>query len=229
MRRTFLFLTVLCFCLTVAWAGTPSKAGDRESTELTVPRMAFALLSDEKSGSIRLITSDFQQHEIAIEPTDVTVVSLHTTPVLASVSIPQDKHRTHLLISGGAGHEWAQIPSSAPYRMTGALQFFLTSPALPSPGQMRIGLLLADNQIDGQPSTVDISRPRDPVQTFGLEEKVMAFLVKGNFPTLTDEQALQTARALLQSDVLIEMKLSVRLRSVEAFGVGNAFIQVWGD
>jgi hypothetical protein len=230
MKRAVLFFTVLCFCLTVAWADQPAKTINKEQIELTVPRISFASMAGEKGGSLKLIASDFKSPEsdILLVPTDVTAVSLLETPVLVSVLIPSDKQRTHLLMAAGATHAWTQIPSTSPYRMGGSFSFFLTSSALPPPGQMRFRVSL-DSQSETQPSAVEISRLRDPTETFGLDEKLMTFLVKGNFPALTEEQALQHARSLLQSDIQIEMKMQVRIRSVEEFDVGNAFLQVWGD
>ena len=76
---------------------------------------------------------------------------------------------------------------------------------------------------------MQISRQRDPFLNFVLDDKVTAFLVKGNFPTLTDEQALEIAHSLLQSEITIEMKLQVRVRSVQEFSVGAPSLHVWGD
>jgi hypothetical protein len=94
---------------------------------------------------------------------------------------------------------------------------------------MRMRGILPDSQVESQPSSVEIFRIRDPSNSFGLDEKIMAYLVKGNFPALTDEEALQTARSLLRSNIKIEMKMEVRLKSVSEFDVGNATLQVWGD
>lgn len=229
MKRIVLFLAMLCFCLAVVQADQPSKADDKEAMGITVPRLAFASFSDEKSGSLRLLATDFKIQELVFTPTSVTALETINTPVLATVLIPEDKHRTHLVIAAGAAHEWVQIPSTAPYRMTGAFSFFLTSTVLPSPGEMRFRLPLSDGQTDFQPSTVQIDRFRDPSQFFGLDDKTLAFLMKGNFPSLTEEQALMLTRQLMQSEIKIEMKMQVRMRSVEEFDVGNGTLQVWGD
>lgn len=228
MKRTILFITTLCCCLTFALADQPSKTEDRELRETIMPRMAFALMEGEKSGPIHLLASTSAQDEINLVPSNVNVVSALETPVLVSVDIPKDKHRTHLLLVIDVEHDWTQIPSAAPYRMLGSFSFFLTSTALPSPGRMRIRLPL-DSQIDSQQSTVEIFRQRDPAQSLGFDEKTITFIVKGTFPALSDEQALETTRALLQSDLKIEMKLQVRLQSVSDFNVGGASMMVWGD
>jgi hypothetical protein len=53
--------------------------------------------------------------------------------------------------------------------------------------------------------------------------------VKNQFPSLTDEQALQTARAVIRSEIVWTMTVRVNIRSVSEFGIENAYLQVWGD
>jgi hypothetical protein len=80
MKRIVLFLTIISFCLTIAWADQPAKTGDKDTIDITVPRMAIALALDDeredKAGAIRLLASEFTQNEIPLVPTDVNVGSL---------------------------------------------------------------------------------------------------------------------------------------------------------
>jgi hypothetical protein len=86
-----------------------------------------------------------------------------------------------------------------------------------------------EGQFDTQPSAMDTSRVRDQTSCVGLDDEIIAFLVKGQFPALTDEQALQTARALIKSEIAWTMTVRVSVRSVSEFGIENAYLQVWGD
>jgi hypothetical protein len=184
----------------------------------------------EKSGTLKLIATDYNAGEDAISlvPTNVTSAEGLESPALVSLLIPRDTNRTHLFLAVGAEREWTQVPSAAPYLFGGSYRFLLTSSALPPPGRMGMRLPF-DTQTEFQPSAVQINRFSDPNGSIGLDTKIMAFLVRGNFPTLTREQALSIAQSLLQSEVKIEMVMAVRMRSVESLTIGSAYLQVWGD
>jgi hypothetical protein len=194
-----------------------------------MPRAAFAPAASD-GGSIGLIAKKFVsfEPELSLVPTNALVVETLETPVLISLTIPENKKRSHFLIATGALHSWGQISSTAPYRMGGSLRYRLTSSALPAPGEMTFGIGL-ETQIDAQPSAADTIRQRDQTSSTGLDDEVLAFVVKGNFPALTDEQALQTARALIKSEIGLTMAVRVRVRSVSEFTIANAYLQVWGD
>ena len=227
-----LSLFALLASLTIALcAPGPAEAGGGEPAEPLVPRAAFASAAAGEGGKLRLVAKKFVTFEpdgLSLEPADPLVAETLETPVMLSLTIPGDNSRTHFLLSSGALHTWEQIPSTAPYRMTGALRYLLTSSALPAPGQMGFGVGL-DSQSDGQPSAANTFRQRDQTSSFGLDDEVLTFLVKGNFPALTDEQALQTARALIKSEIAMTMTVRVRVRSVSSFNITNAYLQVWGD
>jgi hypothetical protein len=206
-------------------------AEDKGPGELLVPRASFASAAANKGGPLGIIAKKFVPFDpdLSLIPTNPLVAETLETPVMLSLTIPDDKKRTHFLLATGALHSWEQISSTAPYRLTGTLRYRLTSSALPTPGEMGFGIGLLEGQIDTQPSAVDTSRIRDQTASFGLDDEVLAFLVKGNFPTLTDEQALQTARALIKSEIGVTITVRVRVRSVSGFFITNAFLQVWGD
>lgn len=208
-----------------------AKARDKEPIEPLVPHAAFAAAASDTGGAIGLIAKRFVSFEpegLSLVPSNTLVAETLETPVMLSLTIPADHKRTHFIIATGVLHSWDQISSTAAYQLTGAMRYRLTSSALPAPGEMGFGIGL-DGQIDGQPSAANISRIRDQTSSVGLDEEVLAFLVKGNFPTLTEEQALQTARALIKSEIGATMTVRVRVRSVSEFGIANAFLQVWGD
>jgi hypothetical protein len=224
-------LTLAVF-LALAPFGPPSvNAGDKERVEPLVPRAAFAVAANDKGGSLGLVARKFVSFEpagLVLAPTDPLVVETLETPALISLTIPENKNRTHFFIATGALHSWEQVSSTAPYRIIASLRFRLTSSALPAPGEMGFSIGL-ETRIDAQPSASDISRQRDHTSSFGLDDEVLTFLVKGNFPSLTDEQALQTAHSLIKSEIGLTMTVRVRLRSVSEFGIANAFLQVWSD
>jgi hypothetical protein len=206
-------------------------AGDKEPVEPLVPRAAFAPAASDGGGSLRLITKKFVSFlpdGIALVPTNPLVAQGLDTPVLLSLTIPEDKKRTHFFISTGALHSWQQITSTAPYRFAGALRYHLASSALPAPGEMGFGIGL-EGQFDGQPSAMDTARSRDQTSSFALDDEILAWLVKNQFPTLTDEQALETARAVIKSEIVWTMRVHINVRSVSEFFIENAYLQVWGD
>jgi hypothetical protein len=205
--------------------------GSKEPAELLLPRAAFAPAAANEGGKLRLVAKKFVSFDptgLSLVPADPLVAETLETPDMISLTIPEDKHRAHFLIFTGAAHSWEQILSTAPYRMTGTMRYRLTSSALPAPGVIGFGIGL-DNQIDGQPSALNTFRQRDPTASFGLDDEALVWLLKGNFPSLTDEQALQTARALIKSEIVMTMTVRVRLRSVSSFDISNAYLQVWGD
>ena len=222
---------ILVVLLTLApCAPSPAKA-NREPVELLVPRGASAAAADHKGGPLGLAAQRFVSFDpdgLSLVPTNPLIAETLETPVMISLTIPEDKKRTYFLIATGALHGWEQISSTAPYRMTGSLRYRLVSSALPAPGEMGFGVGL-DGQIDAQPSAADTARLRDLTSSFALDDEVLGFLVKGNFPALTDEQALQTARALIKSEIDVAMTVRVRVRSVSGFDITNAFLQVWSD
>jgi hypothetical protein len=209
----------------------PTEASGKEPVEPMVPRAGFAPAALKENGSLQLIANEFVSFEpsgLALIPADPLVAQTLETSVLLSLTIPEDKKRTYFFITTGALHSWDQITSTARYRLISALRYRLTSSALPPPGEMGFGVGI-EGQIDGQPSATNTSRIRDHISSFGLDDKIMAFLVKGNFPSLTDEQSLQTARSLIASEISMSMRIRVGMRSVSEFGITNAFLQVLGD
>jgi hypothetical protein len=227
-----LSLVVLAVFLTLApCVPLLANAEGKEPVEPLVPRAAFAPAAASKGGPLGLIAKKFVSFDpiLSLVPTNPLVAETLETAVMLSLSIPAAEKRTHFLLATGALTSWEQISSTAPYRLTGALRYRLTSSALPAPGEMGFGGVVFEGQIDAQPSAADISRIRDQTSSFGLDDEVLAFLVKGNFPTLTDEQALQTARALIKSEIGMTMTVRVRAHSVSEFTIGNAYLQVWGD
>ncbi|MCA1613726.1 MAG: hypothetical protein LC800_06165 [Acidobacteria bacterium] len=231
MLKKLSILTLIVSLTLVPCMPLPAKAGDKEPVELLVPRAAFAPAAADKGGSLSLIAKKFVSFNpdgLSLVPTNPLVVETLETPVMLSLTIPEDKKRTLFFIATGALHSWQQVSSTAPYRMTGAMRYRLTSSALPAPGEIGFGVGL-DGQIDAQPSAVNIFRQRDPTSSFGLDDEVLAWLVKGNFPALTEEQALQTARALIKSEIVMRMTVRVRVRSVSSFDISNAYLQVYGD
>ena len=227
-----LFLLTLAVSLPlVSYMPMPAKADGKKTVELLVPRAAFAPAATDKGGSLRLIAKkyvSFAPDGVLLVPTNPLVSQQLETPALVSLTIPEDQKRTHFFISTGAYHIWDQFPSTAPYRFTGSLRYRLTSSALPAPGEMSFGIGL-DGQFDLQPSALATGRFRDQSSSVGLDDELIAFLVKGNFPTLTDEQAVQTARAVIKSEIGWTMTVRVTVRSVTEFGILNAYLQVWGD
>lgn len=230
LNKIFLW-TLAVFLTLVPFMPLPAMAGDKEPVEPLVARAAFAPAAPDKGGSLRLIAKKFVSFApdgLVLVPTNPLVAQGLETPVLMSLTIPEDKKRTTFFISTGAFHSWGQISSTSPYRFTGALRYRLTSSALPAPGEMGFSIGL-DGQIDAQPSMTDTARVRDPASSVGLDDEILAFLVKNQFPTLTDEQALQTARAFIKSEIVWTMTVRVNVRSVSEFGIENAYLQVWGD
>ncbi|HKQ52611.1 MAG TPA: hypothetical protein VJT74_09600 [Pyrinomonadaceae bacterium] len=220
------------FLLAAACAFRPTMAGGEESAEVLLPRAAFAPALASNSGALRLIAKKFTLFEgdgLILTPASVTVAETLETPVLASVSIPRDNNRTHFLLGVGVLQSWQQVASTAPYRMTGSLRLRLTSSSLPPPGEMSFGIGLHNQQVDSQASAVDIARISDQTSSFGLDDESLPWLVKANFPALTDEQALEMTRALIESEVGMELRLRTRVRSVQEFDITNAYLQVWGD
>jgi hypothetical protein len=208
-----------------------AQAGGKEPAEPMLPRAAFAPASTDGNGYFRLIARKFVPFDgngIVLTPTDPQVPQGLETPVLLSLTTPEDKKRTYFFISTGALHAWEQISSASPYRFLGRLRYRLTSSALPAPGQMGFSIGL-EMQLDTQASTTNIFRQRDFVGSFGLDEEMVTWLLKTQFPSLTDEQALETARALIKSEIAWTMTAFANVRSVAEFDVGNAFLQVWSD
>ena len=205
-------------------------AGDKGPADLLVPRAAFAPAVAEKGGSLRLIAKKFVPFapDLLLVPTNPLVAQGLETPVLITLTTPEDNKRTHFFISTGALHFWDQISSTSSYRFIGTLRYRLTSSVLPAPGEMGFGIGL-EAQNDFQPSALNTARQRDQGSSFGLDDEILAWLVKNQFPTLTDEQALDTARALIKSEIVWTMTVRVNVRSVSQFGIANASLQVWGD
>ena len=232
MLKKLSLLTLAVSLTLVPWMPLPAKAGDKEPVELLLPHAAFTSPAADKGGKFGLIAKKFADYStagISLVPTNPLVAETLETPVLLSLTIPGDHKRTHFLIGTSSAYSWEQISSTAPYRLTGTLRYRLTSSALPTPGEMSFGVALLEGQIDAQPSTTDTARLRDQTSSFGLDDEAMAFLVKGHFPTLTDEEALQMARALIKSEIGVEMRVRVRVRSVSGFDVTQASLYVWGD
>ena len=223
---TFVVFLALVPCTSLA------SAGGEETGEPLVPRAALAPPSEDKGGKFGLIAKKFVDYTpagISLVPANPLVAETLETPVLLSLTIPEDNKRTHFLIATGSTYSWEQISSTAPYRVGGSLRYRLISSALPTPGEMHFRIGLLEGQADTQPSAMGTSRFRDQTSSFGLDEEVLTFLVKGNFPSLTDEQALQTALALIKSEIGVSMTVQVRIRSVSEFDVAQSFLQVWGD
>jgi hypothetical protein len=223
-------LLVVFAVLAMATTARPirsSQAADQESQE---PTLQSGASSPQKSGPLKLIATDvvFPDEGFTLVPANPTVAETLETGNVVSVVIPEDKKRTHLFVAVSGAHSWHQIPSTAPYRLTGSYRISLTSSALPSPGQFSFGVGLA-GQVESQPSAADITRFFDPASSFGLDEKALVPLLRFNFPTLTDGQLLDLARDLLRSEIKMEMKVRVRMRSVDDFTLSNAVLQVWGD
>lgn len=111
MLKQLSFLT-LAVLLTLAPGGlAPAKAGDKEPVELLVPRAASASVAADKAGALGLIAKRFVSFEpegLALVPTDPLVLETLETPVMISLTIPEDKKRTHFLIATGALHSWSQ-------------------------------------------------------------------------------------------------------------------------
>ncbi len=223
---TFTVFLALVPCIPLA------NAGDKERVEPFLPRVAFAPPAADKGGKFGLIAKKFADYgsaPISLVPTNPLVAETLETPVLLSLTIPEDNTRTHFLIATSALHSWQQISSTAPYALTGSLRYRLTSSALPAPGEMSFGVGLDEVQVDTQPSAMDTFRSRDQTSSFGLDDEAMVLLLKFNFPTLTDEQALQTARAVIKSEISVQMRARARVRSVSEFDVTQASLFVWGD
>lgn len=137
MLKRSLLLTLAVTLTLVPFMPIPAVAGDREPVEPLVPRAAFAAATSNGDGSLRLLAKKFVSFlpdGLALLPTNPLVPQGLDTPVLMSLTIPEDKKRTHFFISTGALHSWQQISSTAPYRFAGALRYRLTSSALPAPG-----------------------------------------------------------------------------------------------
>jgi hypothetical protein len=208
-----------------------AQAGGKEPTEPMLPRAAFAPAASNNSGHFGLIAKKFvffAPGEIVLTPASPTVAQTLETPALLSLTLPEDKKRTYLFIATGVLHSWDQIASTAPYRLLGSVRFSLVSSVLPAPGEIDFGTGL-DQQVDAQPSASDIGRSRDQTWSFALDDEILAFLISNDFPSLTAEERLQLARALIASEVSISMKVRINVRSVSGFEVSNAFLNVWGD
>jgi hypothetical protein len=231
MLKKLSLLAIAVFFTLGACLPLPSEAWGKEPVEPMVPRRAFAPAASFKSGPIELIAKKFVSFDpagLVLTPTNPLVSEALETSDLISLTIPEDKKRTHFFISTGVLHSWEQIASTANYRLTSTIRIRLTSSALPAPGEIDFGLGM-EGQLDGQPSTANTARIRDHISSFGLDDEILVFLLKNDFPSLTDEQALQTARSLIASGLSITMKVRVGVRSVSEFVVTNAFLQVWGD
>ncbi|MFN2515106.1 MAG: hypothetical protein ABR556_02730 [Pyrinomonadaceae bacterium] len=230
LKKLSLFIFVVF--LTIVPCMPLANAGGKEPVEPLLPRAAFAPAAADQGSKFGIIAKKFVSLEpegISLVPANPLVAETLETPVLLSLTIPEDNKRTHFLIATSSLYSWDQISSTAPYRLNGSLRYRLTSSALPAPGEMRFGIGLLEGQFDSQPSTIDTSRTRDQTSSFGLDHEVMVFLLKFQFPTLTDEQALQTARAVIKSEIGVEMRVRVRVRSVLEFNVAQASLFVWGD
>lgn len=193
------------------------------------PTITLRAVKAPKSGELRLITSEFfaPEEPLIITPTDPTTLETLQSSTILSVSIPRDDKRTYLFLSLGGIHSWHQFPSTAPYQLTGSFNQKYTSAALPSPGFFSLDSIL-DGQMDDQPSTYGTTRFRDGAVSFGLENKVLDAVFKG-FPGLSEEQRAQLIEDFLKSEITIELRVRVRLRSVDEFRIVDAYLQVYGD
>lgn len=182
-----------------------------------------------KSGELRLITSEFfaPDEPLTITPSDPTILETRQSPTILSVSVPKDDKRTYLFFSLGGIHSWHQFPSSAPYQLTGSFNQKYTSSVLPSPGFFSLDSIL-DGQMDDQPSGQGITRSRDGAVSFGLENTILDAVFEG-FPGLSQEQRAQLIEDFLKSEVTVELRVRVHMRSVDQFRIIDAFLQVYGD
>jgi hypothetical protein len=233
MTRRRLWITLAAGILgAFVWTLAPPRVhigGAPAARGLGEPTIALAASPPSTGGPLRLVVSEglFLDTPLDLVPADITVAETLETPVVVTALVPKDSNRTHLFMAVSGVHSWHQIPSSAPYRLTGTYRIYMSSSVLPPPGKFSFGLGL-DGQVDEDVSTKGITYTRDPVGAFGLDPKILAPLLSFNF-SLSQQDALQMARELIRSDITITMTVRVRMRSVEVFSLENGSVNVWAD
>lgn len=236
MNRLFVCLAVLS-STSAALALEPvsprsrlSHAASRSESDLLPP--APPALAAPRGGAFHLAASAFVLPTTGplatLTPADPTVIQTLETPTLASVELPEDKKRTHVLLCLGGAHSWNRIASSAPYAFGGALRVYWSSPALPPPGDVRFGLGLPGNVSESMPSPQAIDYSSDPSPCVGLTPEVIAPFLEGPYG-LDPDAALTLASELIQAGGTVRTTMRPRVRSVSAFTAHNAYLQVWSD
>ena len=216
-KRT-LYASVLLLMLSVVGLSQSRRIDIGSSAptapEFEGPTITLPATKALKSGGLRLTTSAFcaPEEPLIIPPTDFTTLETPPSPTILSVTIPGDDKRTYLFLSLGGVHSWHQVPSSAPYQLTGSFNHKYTSAALPSPGFFSLDSIL-HGQIDDQPSVQGMTRFRDGAVSFGLENTVPDAVFKVVFPALSPGQRVQLIADFLKSEITVELKVRVRLRN----------------
>ena len=225
---------VLLLMLSVIGLSQSRRIDDKSSApparEFEGPIITPRATKAPKSGGLRLITSEFfaPEEPLIITPTDPTTLETRLSPTIVSLSIPRDDKRTYLFLSLGGIHSWHQFSSNAPYQLTGSFNQKYTSAALPSPGFFSLDSIL-NGQMDDQPSVQGTTRFRDGAVSFGLENTILDAVFKAVFPGLSQEQRVQLIEDFLKSEITVELRVRVRLRSVDEFRIIDAYLQIYGD
>lgn len=232
-KGTTPYAFVMLLTLSVIGLGQSPRIDSKSSTpkgkEIEGPTITLRATTASKSGALRLIASEYVEFEepVTLTPTDPTTVENRQSPTLVSVVVPENHKRTYLFLSLGGIHSWHQIPSSAAYQMTGSFNVKCTSAALPSPGFFSFNLIL-NGQVDDQPSMQGTTRFGDPAASFGLENTILDAVFKGS-SGLSPEQRAQLIKDFLQSEITIELRVRVRMRSVDGFSITDSYLQMYGD
>jgi hypothetical protein len=232
-RRRILMIPAIGILAAFVWTFAPPKSRIGASPSArnlgSEPALALAASPPSSGGALSLVASEgaFLDTPLDLVPADITVAETLETPVAVTAQVPKDSNRTHLFMAVSGAHSWHQVPSSAPYRLTGSYRVYLSSSVLPPPGKFSFGLGL-DAQIDDDVSTKGVTYFRDPAGALGLDPKILAPILSFNFG-LSQQDALQMARDLIRSDITITLTVRVRMRSVEVFSLENGFVQIWGD
>ena len=225
-----LYALVLLLILSVIALSQPRRIDNNSNKELEGPTITLRATKTQNSGELRPITSEFfaPEEPLIITPTDPTTLETRQSPTILSVAVPKDDKRTYLFLSLGGVHSWHQFPSSAPYQLTGSFNQKYTSTALPAPGFFSLDSIL-DGQMDDQPSVQGTTRFRDGAVSFGLENTILDAVFKVAFPAVSQEQRAQLIEEFLRSEITVELRVRVRLRSVDEFRIADAYLQVYGD
>lgn len=237
-NRTTSIVIVLSFLITSVVLGSQNRTLAQDQGGLSLK--SGSALEDAaskggplRSGPIKLIASSVSfplpgEPPLAVlVPASVTAVETLETPVVVSVTVPQDSRRTHLLLVFNTLNTWLKVTSTAPFAFRGENRITFTSDALPDTFTITASDLNA--QADSQPSTGATAFLQGASTSFALDEKLTARLLRARFVNLTEQQASELAKELIKCEIKMDMSVRVTLRSVNAYNLINAFLQVWGD
>jgi hypothetical protein len=96
-----LYAFVLLLTLSISTVSQSPRIGSK--VKHTYDQRSQSRATGEKSGALRLITSEFFAFEepLTLMPSDPTILETRQSPTLVSVVIPRDDKRTYLFLSLG--------------------------------------------------------------------------------------------------------------------------------